>query len=340
MKNLLFIFLIVAFFAGCSGKENPVIKINGFTMGTTYSITVVNSENSNKIKFDTLKRKIDSVLVEVNNKMSTYQKDSELSVFNESKDTSWHPISNDLFTVVSEGRRISALTDSSFDISAGPIVNLWGFGPEARPTKIPTKDEVLQRRSFVGLSKYELSESPVRMKKHHKDLYVDLSSIAKGFGVDEVGRLLSKLKFENYMVEIGGEVVTGGVNAENSEWKIGISTPDGSSHIQKIVKLSGNALATSGDYRNYFEENGVRYSHTVDAKTGKPITHNLASVSVIYDNCMSADGIATALNVVGEKKGLELAQKNNWAVLFIVKDGDGFKEVMTKEFEKYLLERK
>lgn len=323
---------------GCGKSKNEVYKINGFTMGTTYSITVV--KNSKKEhSFDLLKTKIDSVLAEVNNKMSTYQKDSELSLFNESSSTDWYLMSDDLFNVVKTARKISEETSSAYDISVGPIVNLWGFGPEARPIKMPTEKEILERRDYVGLSKYQLDDNSSKIKKAHKDLYIDLSSIAKGFGVDEVGRLLSSLSYTNYMVEVGGEVFVKGKNQSGTKWNIGISVPDGSNEIQRIVSISGNALATSGDYRNYFEENGVRYSHTIDARTGKPITHKLVSVSVISDDCMNADGWATALNVIGAEEGRKIAENNNMAVLFIVKEGNLFKEIMTDEFKKYLAGR-
>jgi len=331
--------LAFLFLTGCGkGSKNEIYKINGFTMGTTYSVSIVRN-NIKAYAFDFLKTKIDSVLNEVNNKMSTYKKDSELSLFNEFSDTNWYPTSADLFNVIKAARKISAETESAYDISVGPIVNLWGFGPEARPVKMPSEKEIKQRRDFVGLGKYMLDKTSARVKKKHKNLYLDLSSIAKGFGVDEVGRLLSFLSYTDFMVEVGGEVFVKGKNQQIEKWNIGISVPDASNNIQRVVSISGKALATSGDYRNYFEENGVRYSHTIDARTGKPITHKLASVSVIDDNCMTADGWATALNVVGVEEGRKIAKKNKIAVLFIVKDGENFKEIMTKEFKKYLKER-
>lgn len=339
MKIKWFLLVLAIIFVGCKEQESKVVKINGFTMGTTYSISIVQDSGENTYPFDELKFKIDSVLAEVNNKMSTYKKDSELSIFNESSDTSWYPISKDLFNVIYQAKKISQMTQNAYDISVGPIVNLWGFGPEARPSKIPSEKEILSRREYVGLSKYLLDKQNKKIRKIHKKLYIDLSSIAKGFGVDEVGRLLASLKFTNFMVEVGGEVFVKGLNNSSEKWNIGISTPDETSSIQKVVSISDQALATSGDYRNYFEDNGVRYSHTIDARTGKPITHNLASVSVIHNNCMLADGIATALNVIGATEGMKIAKENNLAVFFIVKDGNSFKEIMTSEFEKYLMKR-
>lgn len=341
IKVKIYYLLILSFvvLTGCGKSQKNLVQINGFTMGTTYSVSVIQDNESKKHSFDFLKTKIDSVLEEVNNKMSTYKKDSELSVFNESSDTNWYLISEDLFEVIKTAREISTKTDSAYDISAGPIVNLWGFGPEARPVKIPTDKEIKERRDYVGVSKYILDVTSSKIKKKHQKVYIDLSSIAKGFGVDEVSRLLSSLSYSNFMVEVGGEVFTRGVNNSSKKWNIGISTPDGSNKIQKIVAISENALATSGDYRNYFEENGVRYSHTINAKTGKPITHKLVSVSVIDDNCMLADGWATALNIAGIEEGLKIADDNGIAAFFIVKEDKGFKEMMTKEFEKYLAER-
>ncbi len=332
----IFLFLFILFYAGCSSKCEP-IKLSGSTMGTFYNITIIKSDGN---EFDNLilniQSKIDSVLKEVNLQMSTYIPVSELSKFNSSTDTGWISASAGLLKVIAEAKKISAESGNCFDITVGPLVNLWGFGPENRPEIIPSDGEIANRKNKIGDDKIELDTKAKKIRKKIPGLYCDLSAIAKGYGVDAVGLFLEKNGIENYLVEIGGEVRTRGKNDKNEDWKIGISSANGGNGIQKIASISGNSIATSGDYRNYFEENGIRYSHTIDPRTGKPINHKLVSVSVISKDCMTADGYATAIMVLGPEEGLAFAEKMNLPIFIIVKEKDGFKEKMTESFKKFL----
>ena len=334
-KYVLFFFILIAY--SCSNNPGEKLLVfDGYTMGTTYSIKIVKDINS-KIEYAGIKPVVDSLLKGVNHQMSTYIEDSEISCFNKSEAGKWFPVSKDLSLVINTAKKISELSGGAFDITVGPLVNLWGFGPEKKNYELPDSVEITKRKRIVGYEKLHISSDSAALKKDVDELYCDLSAIAKGFGVDEVGEYFEKLGINNYMVEIGGEVTTRGFNASNEPWKIGITTPDSPSGIQEVVSLSNLSMATSGDYRNYFEKDGVRFSHTIDPRTGKPITHNLASVTVIHENCMTADAAATAIDVLGPDDGMELGNKMGLAVYMILRAEDGFIERMNSSFKEMLV---
>lgn len=333
LKNTLYIFTAaILFFTSCSNNTKEQITFNGLTMGTTYSVKIVPTESSPVFAASVLKEKVDSVLVEVNNQMSTYIPESEISRFNTLDKTEWFNISEDFAFVLDESIELCKLTGGSLDITIAPIVNIWGFGPEQRPHTIPSDEEISTNMKFVGIENLELRLDTPAVKKDIPNLQVDLSSTAKGFGVDKIFTLLTELGFENIMVEIGGEVRASGYNHKNDSWKIGISEADHSGGINKVIELSNSAMATSGDYWNYFEEDGVRYSHTINPRTGRPITHKLASVTVLDSTCLRADGLATGIFVMGPGKGYDFAVEQELAVYMIVKSDTGFKIVKSPKF--------
>lgn len=333
----LFSFIVSIIVFACSSDKTELISISGSTMGTTYTVKVVSLSNKNNP--DLLKSKIDSILVKINQQMSTYIKDSELSQFNSSTDTAWRKVSTALSSIMQDAIDISIETNNFYDITIGPIVNLWGFGPELIPTKIPTDDEINRVRNKTGIDKLIVDIQNSKIKKKNSNLYCDLSSIAKGYGVDRVGKYLEESGELNYMVEIGGEVRAKGKNNNSENWKIGISTPLGTG-LQKVVSLANVSIATSGDYLNYFEKDGIRYSHLINTKTGRPITHNLASVTVIHNDCSFADAFATAINVMGTDQGYKFALKKKLPVFMIVRENGNFLEKMTPEFKEYIEVRK
>ncbi len=304
-------------------------------MGTTFSVKVVApvpaGEAMSQAALDTA---INRVLRRVNHQMSTYQPGSEISRFNRSTRLEWTPISPEFASVLATAIQISELSGGAFDFTVGPLVNLWGFGPENRPRTIPREDEIAERKAAVGYQNVVVRQSPPAVKKLRPDIYCDLSAIAKGFGVDQVAGYLDSLDLRNFMVEIGGEVVARGLAPEGRPWQIGVETPDAPAGIQKILPLTDMAVATSGDYFNYFEEDGQRYSHTIDPRTGRPITHKLASVTVVQKSCMLADGLATALDVLGPEAGYDFAVKKELAAFMIVRSGTGFIEKKTPAFER------
>lgn len=316
------------------GEKQQVLE--GETMGTYYSIKYV--PDSNSPPQNVLQTEIDRILEEVNDQMSTYRPHSELSRFNQSREINTpFPVSPATAKVVSEAIRINKMTDGALDVTVGPLVNLWGFGPEGRLTHQPSEDELEKRKQWIGID-YLAVEGNALIKKI-PELYVDLSSIAKGYGVDAVAEYLISQNITNYMVDIGGEVRTQGVNGNDKLWRIAIEKPanDGTKQsVQLIIEPGDNSIATSGDYRNYFEENGVRFSHTIDPTTGHPIKHNLVSITVIVPTCMSADGLSTGLNVLGPEKGLAVANELNIPVFMIVKTENGFEERYSKAFAPFL----
>ena len=333
----------VLLFVGCSENKKSEVtafSFSGNTMGTSYNIKVVKDSVFTKNNYDKIiKSGVDSLLLNVNRKMSTYIPDSELSMFNSSADTTWFPISKEFAEVVKAAIFIGDTTNNSLDITVGPLVNLWGFGPTTETNTVPDSQEVQLMKSLTGLEKIRVQFDPPAIRKAIPEMYVDLSSIAKGYGVDKVSEYLLKLGLNNFMVEIGGEVRANGKNQNNEYWRIGISTPDNSGNIEKVVQLNNQSMATSGDYHNYFMKNGKRYSHTIDPRTGYPITHNLASVSVITKTCMMADGYATALDVLGPGKGMLYADTLKLPVFMIVHKNGNFTEEKNGLFEKYLFKK-
>ena len=326
--------LLTVFLSSCSSQQKRFeFSFEGTTMGTSYSIKVIDKEDSKKIL--NLGKRIDSVLVDVNNKMSTYIPTSELSVLNSTKSNDWINLTEDLAHVLNTSKRISEESGGSFDITVGPLVNLWGFGPIKKDDEIPDQKLIDETLKYVGIDKIELDYSGKRIRKINPNVYCDLSAIAKGFGVDKVSLFIESLGIKDYMVEIGGEVRTKGKNVNNELWHIGISSPS-SEGLQKILEISDHSIATSGDYYNYFEKDGVRYSHTIEPKTGKPITHNLASVTVIDKDCEEADAYATTIDVMGPDAGYEFALKYKLPVFMIVREKDKFIEKQTPQFEEFI----
>lgn len=336
LAGLLLLLLLVVGCESSSVNELELLSFTGTTMGTTYSVKFTAAAvGSFNVLF--LKDKVDSVLVEVNRQMSTYIPESEISLFNTRRETEWYKISPDFARVLSVAMEVSEQSGGAFDITVSPLINLWGFGPQIHENEIPTDEDILQSKKFVGYWNLTVDTKNNRIKKSIPELTIDLSAIAKGFGVDKVAEYLEERGFKNYMVEIGGEVRTKGHPATASEWKIGISTPDDNFGIQKVLHLNDISVATSGDYRNYFERDGVRYSHTIDPNTGKPITHNLASVSVMHPSCMYADAYATAMSVMGAEKAMEFAEKTGLDIYLLKKEAKEFIEGQTKGMDKYLV---
>lgn len=320
---------------GWGGTDEGLLQFSGPTMGTTYSVKVVHAPEH--IATDQLKREIDQILERVDQKMSTYDPNSELSRFNQSETTDWITVSEELLLVIEKALQISRLTEGAFDITVGPVVNLWGFGPEMRADELPLDKDIAKILARVGYGRIHVRETPPAIRKDQADIYLDLSAIAKGYAVDQVAEYLESVGISNYMVEVGGEMRLRGRNAKGEAWAIGIEKPSpGQRTVQRIIQISDAGIATSGDYRNFFEKEGRRYSHTLDPRTGRPVAHTLASVTVIDDSAMHADALATALLVLGPEAGYQLAAREKLAALFIAISPNGFIEKTTTEFDHYL----
>ncbi|CAM2911392.1 FAD:protein FMN transferase [Vibrio rarus] len=331
-KWTILLLVSMALLSGCDQAPKQV-ALQGKTMGTTYHIKyIADKKGSDSQQMQT---QIDFLLEKVNDQMSTYRPHSELSQFNQYKGSEPVALSQDMTTVIAESIRLNKLTEGALDVTVGPLVNLWGFGPEARPNKMPTEDELQARRDMIGINHLSLTKQG--LAKDLPDLYVDLSTIAKGWGVDVVANFLESQGIHRYLVEVGGELRVKGNNSKDIPWKIAIEKPTVDAREVELIVQPGNmAMATSGDYRNYFERDGVRYSHIINPKTGKPIAHKVVSVTAIHPSCMTADGLATGLMVLGAEEGIRVANQNNLAILMIVKTDDGFEEVSSDAFAKYL----
>ncbi len=338
--KLTLIMLLAVSITACFPNNNSAKKeilLQGRTMGTTYHIKVVATlEQVEALK---LHEKIDAVLEQVNQEMSTYIPSSEISRFNDSQSTESVKVSAGFARVLAESIRLGELSDGKLDITVGPLVNLWGFGPEQRSETVPSDEILANTRSRVGLNNLHLDGN--QLMKDIPNLYIDLSTTAKGYGVDVVAELIEINGIANYLVEIGGEMRLKGFKHTGELWAIAIEKPilDPSGEqraIHEIVIPKDNAVATSGDYRNYFEVDDQRFSHIIDPDTGKPINHNLVSVTVIHPSSMTADGLSTTLMVMGAEQGMEFAVKNDLAALFISKTEHGFTEQFTVKFRQYL----
>jgi len=311
--------------AGCLPKAD-IVKVSGHTMGTQYNISWVETESFKTSDSATIQADIEAVLERINQSMSTYRPESELSLLNRSASSDWQDISLDLYRVLIMSGQVYLRSDHAFDPTVGPLVNLWGFGPDKGVEEVPEKDKVREAMQQVG---YGVANIRLRDEGYQVKLmeprYIDLSAIAKGYAVDELARLFDKKKISHYLIEVGGELMAKGQKPDGNRWRVAIEAPPESGRrVQKIIALNDLGIATSGDYRNYFEKDGVRFSHTIDPRTGNPIEHKLASVSVLHESVALADGWATALMVLGTEKGLELAKKHDLKVYFLYRTEQGF----------------
>ncbi len=300
------------------------VGLEGATMGTRYHVKVVATSPAESAQIVALSADIDRVLAEVVAQMSTYDDKSELSRFNQAQTTEGVAVSAPLSTVVHRALEVGQHTGGAFDVTVGPLVNLWGFGPAGRRTSPPPDDEIAALAPRLGADKLHL-DAKERLVKDRADLYVDLSGIAKGWAVDQVARLLEAKGHRRYMVEIGGEVFAQGTNERGTAWTLGVNVPRADAADDEVVKaiaLDGRGLATSGDYRNFFESGGRRYSHIIDPRTRAPVTHNLVSVSIVADDTTVADALATGCLVLGEAAARKVLQSHypKAQALFIHRD--------------------
>lgn len=310
------------------------ITFTGATMGTTYSVKVAGLPVA--LRQDQVADRIQASLDRINALMSAYIPESELSRFNAHAGQDWFSVSPETARVVAEAIHVGERSNGALDVTIGPVVDLWSFGPEARPEgAIPDDQQIAAALANVGFTQLEVRLHPPALRKTVPDCRIDLSALAKGFAVDQVARTLESQGIDRFMVEVGGEIRTAGHNPNDRPWQIAVEVPMIIGRgIQRVVAPGNRAMATSGDYRNYFEHDGVRFCHIIDPRTGRSVHHRLASVSVITDSCMEADALATALFVLGPEEGLELATAQGIPALFVVRTDDGFTEYATPTFPK------
>ena len=325
-------FLFIAWVLGCS-QPKQYIEIHGKTMGTSYSIRIVPSIdlqiNKEEIQFG-----LDSLLSEIDRQMSTYRLDSEISIFNSMNKNEAIHISDEFAIVLKRAIYWGEMTKGAFDVSVLPSILLWRKGKPDREYpdqwEPPTDLESVMEMVKVDFKKINLNRN--NLIKSFLDQMIDLNAIAKGWGVDQLFEYMRDAGMKNFMVEIGGEVRTIGKNNKGSHWKIGIDKPMigtvPGEQIYSVVSVSNQAMATSGNYRNFKEYDNVPYSHIINPRTGRPTQSNIASVTVVAPNCMDADALATALNVMEVEEGLELVESlDGFEAFWIIKENEELRSV-------------
>ncbi|WP_170376877.1 FAD:protein FMN transferase [Ruegeria atlantica] len=312
----------VTLLSGCLfDKEPEVVRLSGETMGTTFNITAIGQD----LDENALAVAVEETLADVNAKMSNWDPNSEVSTFSAATSTEPVQVSADFAQVMAAANDVHEKTGGTFDVTLGPLIELWGFGPRKPEDPVPSDVEILKALDGVGQGRLlTLDAEAGTLTKSEPGVGINLSAIAKGYGIDAVAKTLRNAGIEDYLVEIGGDLVTMGQNDKGEAWRIGIEKPQaGAQTYQLIVSVSDLGMASSGDYKNFFEQDGVRYSHIIDPTTGRPITHRTTSVTVLAENAMMADAWATAMLALGQKKGLELAEEHKLAVYFISRDVTG-----------------
>ncbi len=323
---------VVLLLGACGPAPDPTIELKGPTMGTYYSVKLPRPPAA--IAAESLQAGVQQALDSVIAEISTYDPGSELSRLNRNPSTDWIPVSTNLLAMLAEGQRIGGLSGGAFDVTVGPLVNLWGFGPEGKPDTVPSTAAIAAARERVGAHLLGLQAEPAAVRKRREDIYIDLSALGEGEGADRVAAWLESRGVTDYLVAVAGTLRVRGKNPKGEPWGIAVEEPDPEQRsAQRILPLTDRAISTSGDYRNFFEEGGRRYSHHIDPHTGEPVAQSLASVTVVLPAgphaARQADGLATALLVMGEERGPELAQAQGIAAYFIVREAQGFREIVT-----------
>ncbi len=320
---------LAAALAGCWFSER-VEEFGGPTMGSTYSVKYV--RGSGAADPETLQNETEAILAEVDQQMSTYRDDSVISTFNRAPAGTCMPVPAALLELVRAGEQLAAESDGAFDLTLEPLLNLWGFGPQARVERVPSSAQLAEARRHTGHQHLHIDG---RQLCKDVDLQIDLNSIAAGYTVDRIAAHLRERGLRSYLVNVTGELTAAGRKPDGQPWRIAIEAPrDDQQVAQRILQLDGYGISTSGDYRNYFEEDGIRYSHTLDPRTGAPIRHKLASVTVADLSTLRADGLSTLLMVLGPERGLAYAERAGIAAFFVTREGEGFVTQTTAAFEQ------
>lgn len=328
-----FIALLAVFLlAGC--QETPGESgISGEAQGTTYHIKMV-LEGTHASLAD-IQSQVAKTLGDIDAKLSNYRDDSEISHINQQETSDWITVSPEIAELVSIAHTVYERSDGCYDLTVKPLFDLWGFS--RHEGRVPSQDEIDAALAHVGMPLLELDTANHRLRKKDPRLKIDLSSIAQGYSVGLVARKIESLGVHDYLVEIGGEMmVKGRKKSWPHHWQVAIEKPNPyTREVEKVIEIreeKGTAIMTAGTYRNFFEEKGQSYSHILNPKTGRPVTHRLFSVTVMHEDPAWADAWDTALLCVGEQEAARIADAENLKVLLISKGGDQFEEHMSKAF--------
>ncbi len=328
---------------GCDSATSPATPksaatvLDGKTMGTYWRVSVVGLDPA---KAEDLRHKVQAQLDGDDLLLSTWKNDSALMHFNHAATTEPWPVNEAMADIVTLSLRIGAKTAGAMDVTVGPLVNLWGFGPDKQPVKTPTEQQIAAAKARTGLQHLTVINRADQqyLQKDIADLFVDLSTVGEGYAADHLARLMEQEGIARYLVSVGGALVSRGMNGDDKPWRVAIQKPtDRENAVQAIVDINGHGISTSGSYRNYYELDGKRISHVIDPQTGHPINHKLVSVTVIAPTALEADGWDTGLMVLGPEKAQQVVHEQGLAVYMIVKEGDGFKTWMSPQFRTFLV---
>jgi thiamine biosynthesis lipoprotein len=320
---------LAAALTGCLFQDE-VESFGGPTMGSTYSVKYVAGDVA--VSKEQLRNETDAILAEIDSQMSTYRADSDIETFNSLPADACMAMPEGVLELLRAGQQLSEESDGAFDLTVEPLLNLWGFGPHGTGERVPSAEEIATARGNMGHEHLRIDGEQLC-----KDaaVQIDFNSIAAGYAVDRVTAHLEASGVRRYLVEITGELKALGRKPGGEPWRIAIEAPHDNERVaQRIVELDGFGVSTSGDYRNYFERDGKRYSHTLDPLTGAPIDHHLAAVTVVDPSTLRADGLSTVLMVLGPERGLAYAGERNIAAFFVIREGQEFISKSTEAFDE------
>ncbi|WP_437890102.1 FAD:protein FMN transferase ApbE [Phytobacter sp. V91] len=337
------ILLALTLLTGCdpappAAEQQSVLE--GKTMGTFWRVSTpaITAERAQALRV-----KIQARLDGDDQLLSTWKSDSALMRFNDSTSLEPWPVSEAMADIVTTALRVGAKTEGAMDITVGPLVNLWGFGPDKQPVKTPDQSQIDTAKARTGLQHLRVINQAQQqfLQKDLADLYVDLSTVGEGYAADHLARLMEQEGISRYLVSVGGALVSRGMNAQGTAWRVAIQKPtDSENAVQAIVDINGHGISTSGNYRNYYELDGKRISHVIDPQTGRPVEHKLVSVTVIAPTALEADAWDTGLMVLGKEKAQAVVQREGLAVYMISREGDRFTTWMSPQFSAFLLSEK
>lgn len=323
--------LLVVSACGVDPSRSPVVTLDGPTMGARWSVTIARAEISADVE-QRLERLTQATLNGIERLLSTWDPDSELSRFNASASTERFPVAAETFEAFRIAAALSAETGGAFDPTVAPLIDAWGFGAK-RDVPVPDDRTIERLRGDVGMGLIEFDPAGSWVRKRKPGVQCNFSAFVPGWAADRIAADLVLRGYTNFLVDVGGEFIARGRNAEGQPWKIGIERPAREGRgAQLIVGLSDRALSTSGDYRNFREVGGRRLPHILDPRTGRPVQHALASASVLADTAARADALSTSLMVLGPDEAMTFARERKLSVLLLMRTPDGFEERRSPEF--------
>lgn len=331
--KVLCVALAALLLAACA-KIPEVRSLDGQTMGTTWSVSFISADADATMLRTGIQQRLDEIVAQ----MSPWESDSDISRYNRASAGTWHEIPVEFHLVLSHALALAKDTAGAYDPTVGPLVNLWGFGPDGQRREPPDDASIAEARARTGWQRVELDHAQSRIFQPG-GVSLDFSSIAPGFALDQIADFLDASGVHDYLIETGGELRASGSRGSGKPWQVAIERPidsdaaDGSIKTEHVVGLSGRSMGSSGDYRHFFKDGGQRYSHRIDPRSGRPVLNDVASVTVVARDGVSADPLATALSILGVEEGMRYAQEHDLAVLFIVRNGEAtFEEFMTPAF--------